>query len=274
MKTVVSFIGGGNMGGAILRAVCRAIPPEQVVLYDPDTTKAKALATETGCILADSGEKAVRMARCVILCVKPQIFSPVVTALIPVLRELGGAGQDPTLVSIAAGIQLSKIEELLGDLKLSLVRIMPNTPVSIGKGTLLVTPGQGIQEERLEELKQILAFCGTVVTVTEQQLDLGTAISGCGPAYIYMLIEAMADGGVEIGLPRPMAQDLAAQTVLGSAAMVLQSGLHPGALKDAVCSPGGSTIAGVAELEKRGFRAAAAQAVVAACRRNQQLGQA
>lgn len=272
MEKTISFIGGGNMGGAILRAACRAVPPEQVMLFDPDTEKAKALSAETGCVLAGSGEEAVRKATYVMLCVKPQIFAKVVSSLVPALKEGMEAGEERTVVSIAAGVQLSAIEELLGDARLPLVRIMPNTPAAIGKGTLLVAAGRDAAGSRLDGLMEVLAPCGLLVPVTEAQLDLGTAISGCGPAYIYLLIEAMADGGVEIGLPRAMAQELAAQTVLGSAAMVLESGQHPGALKDAVCSPGGSTIAGVAELEQRGFRAAAAQAVVSAWNRNQQLG--
>lgn len=272
MEKTISFIGGGNMGGAILRAACRAVPSGQVVLFDPDTEKARALAVETGCVLAASGEEAARAAKYVMLCVKPQIFGKVVSGLVPALRAGMEAGEDRTVVSIAAGVQLSAIEALLDGVQLPLVRIMPNTPAAIGRGTLLVAPGRGASGERLEGLMEVLAPCGLLVPVTESQLDQGTAISGCGPAYIYLLIEAMADGGVEIGLPRDMAQKLAAQTVLGSAAMVLESGAHPGALKDAVCSPGGSTIVGVAELEKRGFRAAAAQAVVSAWNRNQQLG--
>lgn len=273
MEKTLSFIGGGNMGGAILRAACRALPPEQVLLYDPDAEKAEALSAETGCALAPSGEAAVRSAKYVMLCVKPQIFAGVLSGLLPALKEGLAAGEDRTVVSIAAGVTLSAIETLLGGAQVPLVRIMPNTPAAIGKGTLLVAAGRGAAGERLEGLMQALAPCGLLVPVTEAQLDRGTAVSGCGPAYVCLFIEALADGGVEIGLPRAMAQELAAQTVLGAAAMVLESGQHPGALKDAVCSPGGSTIAGVAELEKRGFRAAAAQAVVRAWSRNQQLGQ-
>lgn len=272
MEKTIAFIGGGNMGGAILLAACRAVTPEQVLLYDPDAAKARELAAQTGCILAKSGEDAVRRASYVMLCVKPQIFGKALTGLLPALKAGQDAGEERTLVSIAAGIPLCAIEDLLGEVRLPTVRIMPNTPAAIGKGTLLIAPGAGAEGELLEGLMKILTPCGLLVKVTERELDLGTAISGCGPAYMYLLIEAMADGGVELGLPRALAQQLAAQTMLGAAAMVLETGLHPGALKDAVCSPGGSTIAGVAELERRGFRAAGAQAVTAAWRRNEQLG--
>ncbi len=271
MSHTIAFIGGGNMGGAILRAVCRAIPPEQVLLFDTDRAKAEALAAETGCGLAPDGSAAVRAARYVFLCVKPQVFASVVAGLLPALREGAACGEFRTLVSIAAGLQLSDIRTMLNGLPVPLIRIMPNTPAALGKGTLLITQEPDGPQAAMEELKQLLTPCGLLVVVSEHELDLGSAISGCGPAYMYLFIEALADGGVQAGLSRTLAQTLAAQTMLGSAAMVLESGLHPGALKDAVCSPGGTTIAGVAELENRGFRAAAAQAVMAACRRNFEL---
>ena len=271
MEKTLSFIGGGNMGGAILRAACRALSPEQVLLYDPDAEKAEALSAETGCALAPSGEAAVRSAKYVMLCVKPQIFAGVLSGLLPALKEGLAAGEDRTVVSIAAGVTLSAIETLLGGAQVPLVRIMPNTPAAIGKGTLLVAAGRGAAGERLEGLMQALAPCGLLVPVTEAQLDRGTAVSGCGPAYVCLFIEALADGGVEIGLPRAMAQELAAQTVLGAAAMVLESGQHPGALKDAVCSPSGATIQGVRALEAGGFRSAVMEAVIAAYEKSAEM---
>lgn len=268
MEKTIAFIGGGNMGGAILRAACRALPPEQVLLFEPDQAKAQALADETGCALAADGPSAVRAAKYVMLCVKPQVLPAVAAGLAPALKD----GQARVVVSIAAGIQLSDIAAMLEGAEVPLVRVMPNTPAAIGQGVLLVAPGPGLPQADLDGLMEVLAPCGLLLPVTEHELDMGSAVSGCGPAFIYMLIEALADGGVQIGLQRPLAQRLAAQMVLGSAAMVLESGQHPGALKDAVCSPGGSTIAGVAALEERGFRSAAAQAVVAAYRRNCELG--
>ena len=272
MDQTLAFIGGGNMGGAILRAACRAVPPQQVFLFNRTRAKGEALAADTGCILTPDGPSAVRAAKYVLVCVKPQDFAHVLAGLLPALREGAAAGEERVLVSIAAGLQMAELKAMLEDVPVPVVRIMPNTPSAIGQGTLLVAAGEDVSQPLLDGLMQALAPCGLLLPVSERELDMGSAVSGCGPAFIYMLIEALADGGVQIGLRRPLAQQLAAQMVLGSAAMVLESGEHPGALKDAVCSPGGSTIAGVAALEARGFRSAAAQAVVAAYRRNCELG--
>ena len=273
MNKTVAFIGAGNMGGAIARAVSRAIDPAQVVIFDPTAAKAEALSRETGCCVASSGREAAGMARYVMLCVKPQVLPDVLRDLLPTLRAAADTGERQVLVSIAAGVQLAALSGLLGEggLDLPVIRIMPNTPVAIGKGILLMAAGGRVNEEDYAGLEAILPQCGLLERTTEQYLDMGSAVSGCGPAFVYLFIEALADGGVQIGLPRAKAQLYAAQMVSGAAEMVLQSGQHPGALKDAVCSPGGTTIVGVAELENRGFRAAAAQAVVAAYNKNSQL---
>lgn len=274
MNKQMAFIGAGNMGGAIVRAVCRAMDPGDVVIYRRDRQAAEALAAETGCRLAASGAEAVRQAKYVMLCVKPQVLRPVLEDLLPALKENCDNGGTPVVVSIAAGIQLEAISEVLasGGLDLPVVRIMPNTPAAIGEGVLLMAPSEAVSDGDYAGLEEALAGCGLLERVTEHQLDLGSAISGCGPAFVYLFIEALADGGVQIGLPRDKAQTWAAKMVAGAAEMVLQTGQHPGALKDAVCSPGGTTIAGVAALEQRAFRSAAAQAVVAAYEKNCQLG--
>lgn len=274
MMKHIAFIGAGNMGGAIVRGACRAIDPSQVVIYEPNQAAAEALAAETGCQVAESGEQAVRAARYVILCVKPQILRPVVEGLLPALKAGHEAGEHRVVVSIAAGVQLSVLEGLLASagLELPVVRIMPNTPAAIGEGVMLMAPDERVSQEDYQGLTQALCCCGLLERVSESQLDMGSAISGCGPAFVYLFIEALADGGVQIGLPRDKAQTWAAKMVAGAAGMVLQTGGHPGQLKDAVCSPGGTTIAGVAELEKRAFRSAAAQAVVAAYEKNSRIG--
>lgn len=274
MMKHIAFIGAGNMGGAIVRGACRAIDPSQVVIYEPNQAAAEALAAETGCQVAESGEQAVRAARYVMLCVKPQILRPVVEGLLPALKAGHEAGEHRVVVSIAAGVQLSVLEGLLASagLELPVVRIMPNTPAAIGEGVMLMAPDERVSQEDYQGLTQALCCCGLLERVSESQLDMGSAISGCGPAFVYLFIEALADGGVQIGLPRDKAQTWAAKMVAGAAGMVLQTGGHPGQLKDAVCSPGGTTIAGVAELEKRAFRSAAAQAVVAAYEKNSRIG--
>ena len=265
MEKTIAFIGAGNMGSALIRGACRAIRPDQVVIYDPH--KAESVAAETGCVTAPDGRTAAAQAKYVMLCVKPQVLPGVLEDLLSALKE----GQ--VLVSIAAGVPLARLESILasGGKELPVIRIMPNTPAAIGEGVLLTVASDRVTEEEYQGLEQVLTQCGLLVRTTEAGLDMGSAISGCGPAFVYLFIEALADGGVQIGLSRAQAQLYAAQMVAGAAQMVLQSGKHPGELKDAVCSPGGTTIMGVAELEGRGFRAAAAQAVVAAYRKNCEL---
>lgn len=269
MAAKIAVIGGGNMGGAMVRGICRAYSGDNVTVYDHHPDKMAGLRQETGCILAGSEGEAVRQADVILLTVKPYAVESVILSAADALHD----GQ--ILVSAAAGVTLDALEAAAAKTGRALhaVRIMPNTPVRLGAGVVLAAAGAGVTAAETAALDACFAGCGLVQWCTERQLDAGMAISGCGPAYVYMMIEAMADGGVEIGLPRAMAQRLAAQTLVGAAQMVLETGEHPGALKDAVCSPGGCTIAGVAALEERGFRAAAAQAVKAADAKNAAMKQ-
>ena len=259
MTGTIAFIGAGNMGGAIAEAVCRGTAPEQVVVYNPTREKSEALAARCGCTVADSAEAAAAACRYVVLGVKPQIFDGVLRGLLPCLTP------EHVVVSIAAGVPLSRIEAILaeGGLENPVVRTMPNTPVAVGQGLVLLCPNEKA-EPFMDELSALLAPCGLVERATEREIDLGMAVFSCSPAFVYLFIEAMADGGVQLGLPRDKSQRYAAQAVLGSAAMVLGTGRHPGQLKDEVCSPGGYTIRGVHALEEAGFRAAAAEAVIIA----------
>lgn len=272
MKTA-AFIGTGNMGGALARAAVRALGPEQVVLSNRTAEKAAALATELGCAAADNAG-AVRQARYVFLGVKPHLMGALLEELAPVLAACRGEGEDKVLISMAAG---RRIGDLLPHLAgagyaVPLLRIMPNTCVAIGKGMTALCAPEGTAAEHLRAVEEILSASGRVEVIDEGLMDAFSAVAGCGPAFVYPYIEALADGGVLAGLPRQKALEYAAQTVLGAAAMALETGEHPGALKDAVCSPGGSTIAGVAALERHGLRAAAIDAVAAAWKRNQELG--
>ncbi len=266
-----AFIGAGNMGGALIRAACRAIGPNEVLIADHQPQKAAALARELGCTAAATNDEALCGAETVFLCVKPQVLPAVLEALRPTLAR---RSSKPTMVSIAAGVRLADIRRWLGsgDETIPLLRVMPNTCAAIGQGMLALAAGEGAGEAELQAVESILACAGRIERLPEAQFDAFTAIAGCGPAYVYQFIEALADGGVMAGLPRSQAQLYAAQTLLGAAALVLESGQHPGELKDAVCSPGGSTIAGVAELERHGFRAAAIDAVLAAWEKNIALG--
>lgn len=263
MNGTIAFIGAGNMGGAVAEAVCRIIDPAQVVVYNPTITKSEALAARTGCSVARSAAEAVQSCRYLVLGVKPQVFDDVLRGLLPQLQNT----PDPkVLVSIAAGISLAHIDSLLSEagLTLPVVRTMPNTPVAVGKGLFLLCPNAAVTEDDMTELTRLLSGCGLVERATEREIDLGMSVFSCSPAFIYMFIEALADGGVQIGLTREKAQRYAAQAVFGSAAMVLETGKHPGQLKDEVCSPGGYTIKGVHVLEESGFRAAASEAVIVA----------
>ncbi len=268
-----AFIGTGNMGGALARAAVRALGPEQVILSNRTAAKAEALAAELGCAAADNG-RAVREAEYIFLGVKPHLMAALLEELAPALADCHAAGEDKVLVSMAAGKRIADLRPFLAGVgyDVPLLRIMPNTCAAIGKGMTALCAAPGTDEAHLAAVREILSASGRVEVIDEGQMDAFSAVAGCGPAFVYPYIEALADGGVMAGLPRQKALEYAAQTALGAAAMVLETGEHPGALKDAVCSPGGSTIAGVAALERAGLRAAAIDAVLAAWRRNQELG--
>ena len=269
-----AFIGVGNMGGALARAACRAIGPDQVVVANRTLAKAEELAEELGCSLAKSSADAVRAVEYIFLGVKPHMMRALLNTLAPVLADCCSRGEDKVLVSMAAGV---RIEDMRPHLKqagydVPLLRIMPNTCVAIGQGMTAVCAEEWVDEAVLEEVEKILSATGKVDRAPENLFDQFSALAGCGPAFVDLFIEALADGAVSTGLPRKQAVEYAARTVLGAAALVLESGKHPGQLKDEVCSPGGSTIAGVAELERGGLRAAAINAVRAAYQRNGELG--
>ncbi|MCL2206079.1 MAG: pyrroline-5-carboxylate reductase, partial [Treponema sp.] len=212
----------------------------------------------------------------VFLAVKPQILKNVLEEIAPVLKErlsqaASGNSPEPVLVSMSPGWSIEKIQSVLG-VKAPVVRTMPNTPSLVGKGVIVLAASAEVPEERLEVLEKILKGAGLVDRIEEKYMDAITGVSGSGPAFVCLFIEALADGGVRSGLPRDKALRYAAQTVLGSAAMVLETGKHPGELKDMVTSPGGTTIEGIAALENGAFRAATMNAVEAARRRAAELG--
>ena len=272
MRTT-AFIGTGNMGGALAEAACRALSPVQVILANRTPEKADTLARRLGCVAALSNEAAVRSATYLFLGVKPQMYADLAGELTPVLRSCHEAGQDKVLVSMAAGLTLDTLKALYSDVgyDIPILRIMPNTCVAIGRGVVALA-GEG--EKHLAAVEHILSAAGLVERISEAQMDAFTSVAGCGPAFVYPYIEALADGGVMAGLPRDKALRYAAQTVLGAAAMVLETGKHPGQLKDEVCSPGGSTIQGVKALEDGSLRSTVISAILAAHTRNQQLGKA
>ena len=253
------FIGTGSMGGAVAKAAAKAVGGGNLFLANRTPAKAEALAAELGGRACDNGTAARQ--DYIFLGVKPQMMAGMLEGIRPVLRERMEKGETFTLVTMAASLTIEKIREMAG-VEAPTVRIMPNLPVSIGKGVILYTASGA--EKTLPELLGALSPAGMLLPVEERLIDAGSAVAGCGPAFACLFIEALADGGVACGLPQVQAQTLALQMLAGTAELLLQTGQHPAALKDAVCSPGGTTIAGVHALEKGGFRAAAFDAVKAA----------
>jgi len=267
MKEMFGFIGTGNMGGALARAAVRAMGPEKVLLADHNRQLAETLAAELGCQAVTNAELA---AQCdmIFLGVKPQFLKGMLADLAPALA----AKADPfCLVSMAAGVSMADVLTFAGG-DYPLIRIMPNTPASVGCGMILYDSTETVTDVMLDLFRRGMSDAGVLDALPERLIDAGSAVTGCGPAFVDLFLEALADGGVACGLPRDKAMVYAAQMVLGSAKLALESGRHPGQLKDAVCSPGGSTIAGVRALEQHAFRAAVMDAVDAAYEKTKALG--
>ena len=266
MKYTCGFIGCGNMGGALIRAAAKALSPDMIAISNRTPEKAQTLKSELGVIHTENGDIAEN-AKFIFLGVKPQMMADVLSSVAPVLKI---RNEPFILVTMAAGLTMEAITKMAGG-EYPVIRIMPNTPASVGEGMTLLCANDFVAKETLEEFKAILAYSGILDKLPEALIDAGSAVSGCGPAFAYLFLEALADGGVQCGLPRDKAILYAAQTLLGSSKLLLSSGKHPGQLKDAVCSPGGTTIAGVHALEKGSFRAAASEAVLASYKRTLEL---
>ena len=262
----VGFIGTGNMGGALAVAACKGADSYAVVLADHDVQKAQALAENCNCVAADNATVASE-SQFIFLGVKPQVLPALLDELAPMLAARTDSF---VLVTMAAGVTMSAITNQLGG-DYPVIRIMPNTPAAIGEGMILYAVNDEVTDQDEQAFLRLMSAAGTFDKLDEKLIDAGSAVSGCGPAFVYLFIEALADGGVECGLPRDKALRYAAQTVLGAAEMVLCTGKHPGELKDAVCSPGGTTSAGVHALEEGAFRSTVMDAVSAAYRRTKEL---
>jgi pyrroline-5-carboxylate reductase len=259
----LGFIGAGNMGAAIIKGLLTAgQPKDNLVYYDPDPARQKQLA-ELG-IKAAPDSAGVMSAPVVVLAVKPQIMPTVLEAL----REYAGPGH--LLISIAAGVTLKTLEAALPESRV--IRVMPNTPTLVGAGMAALAPGRRAAQDDMDLALAIFAAVGRAVVVEEKHLDAVTGLSGSGPAYVAVFIEALTDGGVKMGLPRHLALLLAAQTVIGAARLCLEEEIHPGVLKDMVTSPGGTTITGLHVLEEGRFRGLVMSAVEAATLRAKELG--
>ena len=263
----VAFLGTGNMGEALIKGLTQTglVPAGSITAADPRADHLGQIATRYGIRAVADNVALVSGADVIILAVKPQIMAAV-------LKEIASAvDAGKLLVSIAAGVATTKLREQLGK-PARLIRVMPNTPALVLEGVTAIARAEGLRPGDLEAAQELFAAVGKVVVLDESALDAVTGLSGSGPAYVAIAIEALADGGVKMGLDRATATLLAAQTVLGSARLILETGVHPGQLKDMVSSPGGTTIAGVAALEDGGFRRALMHAVERATLRSRELG--
>ncbi len=257
------FIGCGNMGRAVAFALSKTTTDFAVT---DRSGRAKGEAELLlGCKYTDINTIAEECEN-IFLCVKPQMMGDMLASISEKLKE-----KKPVLITMAAGLTMEKICEMVGE-KLPVIRIMPNTPVLMGKGVILYCGNDLISEEKLADFVSDLSHAGKFDKIPENLFDAATSLTGCGPAYAYMFIEALADGAVSCGVPRQKAVEYAANMLIGAAEMVLQTNVHPGDLKDAVCSPGGSTIAGVRALEQHGFRGAVIDCIIAANEKNKELG--
>lgn len=257
----IGFIGCGNMASGMIRGILASGRAKKADLSASDRSEEakKRIRDEFG-IACASNEEIAAGSDLLVLAVKPQVYE----AVIPQIRSLV---KDTTiLVSIAPGKSLSWLREQFGR-ELKIVRVMPNTPALVQEGMSALSPNALVSEEELDLVLSLFRSFGKALTVPENMLDVVTAVSGSSPAYVFLFIEAMADGAVALGMPRAQAYEFAAQAVLGSAKMVLETGLHPGQLKDMVCSPGGTTIEAVRVLEEKGFRSGVMEAVLACARK-------
>ena len=266
----LGFLGAGRMATALARAWTASgrAAAARTLASDPLPAARDAFARETGCPTTADNRRVAAHADLLVLAVKPQTM----TALLTEVRDLV-QDRKPLVISIAAGITLAQLADGLGA-GVRLIRVMPNTPCLVGESASGFTPGSHATADDVATVQALLDDAGKAFRVPEHLLDAVTGLSGSGPAFVYLIIEALSDGGVRVGLPRDVATTLAAQTVLGSAKMVLETGQHPGALKDAVASPGGTTIAGLHALERAAVRGALMDAVEAATRRATELGKA
>jgi pyrroline-5-carboxylate reductase len=262
----VAVLGAGKMGGILLQAFLKhnLFAPEQIHATVGHAERAVALSTQWGVDVSTNNLEAVRQADLILLGVKPFQMMDLLAEIQPALRV------DQTLVSFAAAVTTGAIEEAAG-LELAVVRAMPNTPAALGAGATALCRGRFVKDEQMELAQRLFETVGRAVVVHEKHMNAVTGLSGSGPAYVYIIIEALAEAGVKVGLPRDTATELAAQTVFGAAKMVLETGYHPALLKDAVTTPAGCTIDGILELEEGGLRVTLIKAVMRATERAKQL---
>jgi pyrroline-5-carboxylate reductase len=262
----IAFIGGGQMAQALAAGAIEAqvLTAGELVFAEPSAQQ-QSLLRELfpGCLVVESSGQVLELCDRIVLSVKPQVLKKISEELASKILERH------VVVSIAAGISLSQLRQMLGTDRV--IRVMPNTPAQVRAGAAAISADENMPAAEIRWVEQLMGAVGSVVRIPDSLMHAVTAVSGSGPAYIYLVIEALSDGGVAAGLSRDIATRLAAQTVLGAARMVLDTGLHPGQLKDQVTSPGGTTIAALRQLEGAGVRSAFIEAVVRSAERSEQL---
>ena len=262
----IGFIGAGNMGGAILRGlVSGGFRGGDILVYDKDSSKLMQLFEDCGIVIASSAEEVAEQADTVVLAVKPQMLSSV---LPPLAQTLGR--RSPLVLSIAAGKPLEWIEELLGN-GLPLVRVMPNISARVGEGMAAFCSNSNVTDSHKKTVRMIFEAVGQIIELDEHLFPAFTSIAGCSPAFTLMYIDALAEAGVRYGIPKAAALNIAAQSVLGTTRLWQETGEHPRALLDQVCSPGGTTIEGVCALQRNGFENAVLEAVRASFEKDNKL---
>ena len=268
-KLTIGFLGAGKMATALAKGFIHAklVTAKDIIASDLNEAVCAAFTKETGAKTTARNPNVLKSARTLVLAVKPDQVSGVLTEL------RNGFSEEHLLISIAAGVPIAKLEAGLSA-GARVIRVMPNTPALVGAAAIAFALGKSARTEDGELAHKLFSAVGIAFQLKEPLLDAVTGLSGSGPAYVYQFIEALSDGGVAAGLPRDVATQLAAQTVLGGAKMVLETGMHPGALKDQVTSPGGTTIEGLHELEKGRLRATVMNAVRSATEKSKKLGQA
>lgn len=264
----IGCIGTGAMGAALMTGVRKKLGENQIALYDKDTEKAGILAKKIQGVVCSSPEDVIKESEIVVFAVKPNVICSVLEETAGFLKNM--KSEHPLFVSIAAGVSISSIEKYLpGE---AVIRVMPNMPALTGCGMMGISGNTHAGEEKIKTVSELLSGAGLTDVVPENLMDAVTAVSGSGPAFVFMFIQALADGAVRCGMPRHQALKYASQTVMGSARTVLETGRHPEELKDSVCSPGGTTIDGVQKLEELGFRNSVMKAVEAAFVKSKEMG--
>ncbi|EAY16311.1 pyrroline-5-carboxylate reductase family protein [Trichomonas vaginalis G3] len=268
MKSI-AFIGTGNMGGAMAKACAKVLDPSEIIITNRTRAKAEEIAEEIHCTVVNTNVEAVKSATYIVLGVKPQMMEAVLKEIADTVKS-ERKKRELVILTIAAGKAISFYQSILGDIPI--IRLMPNTPCLVSEGMTLLVRSPKATDEHVEKVKNFFSKSGLIQEIPESQMDAAGSVAGCGTGFVCMFIEALADGAVMAGIPRPDAYKYAAQALKGTAELVLQSGKHPDALKDEICSPGGSTIAGVKALEDGKFRATVMEAVLQSTKRNQELG--